>query len=82
MSANRLIVDRMHEAFNARRFEDLGEVLDEDVPMVIEGTSLRGVTAVRDYLAGFVRQVPGLRVELEQVLPDSRRHDRHPDAVD
>ena len=71
MSANRLIVDRAHEAFNARRFEDLAQVLDEDVLMVIEGTSLRGLTAVRDYLAGFVRQIPGLRVELERVLADS-----------
>jgi signal transduction histidine kinase len=71
VSANRLIVDRMHEVFNARRFEDLGEVLDEDVLMVIEGTALRGVSAVRDYLAGFVRRVPGLRVEVERVLADS-----------
>jgi len=46
-------------------------VLDEDVLMVIEGTSFRGLTAVRDYLAGMVRQIPGIRVELERVLADS-----------
>jgi len=70
VSANRLIVDRLHEAFNTRRFEDLGEVLDEDVLMVIEGTSFRGLAAVRDYLAGMMRQIP-IRVEIERVLAES-----------
>ena len=71
MSERRLLVDRFHEAFNARRFEDLGELFDEDVLMVIEGTTLRGRTAALDYLAGVVRQIPGMRVELEGVVADS-----------
>ena len=48
----RSIVARLHEAFNARRFGDLDEVLDDHVLMVLAGMSLRGITAVRDYLAG------------------------------
>lgn len=70
MPEPRFIVDRVHELCNARRYEDLGEVLDEDVLMVIEGASLRGLAAVRDYLAGLAREVP-TRVETERILAES-----------
>jgi len=65
------IVARFHDAFNARRFEDLGEMLDEDVLMVLDGTSLRGQAVVREFLAGAAREIPGMRVELERVLGES-----------
>lgn len=61
----------MYEAFNARRFEDLDGVLDADVVMVLEGTSLLGLTAVRDYLAGLVRQAP-IRVKTKRIFEDCR----------
>jgi signal transduction histidine kinase len=71
VSAPRLIVDRLYEALNARRFKELNEMLDEGVLMVRDGTTIRGLSAVCDYFGDVVRHVPGLRMELERVLAES-----------
>jgi GAF domain-containing protein/limonene-1,2-epoxide hydrolase len=71
MSEHRLIIERLYEAFNDRRFDVYAELLDEDVLVVINGGSLRGVAALREVLAATARERPGVRVELEQILAES-----------
>lgn len=67
MTAHRLILDRLYEAFNARRFSDYAELLDENVLVIINGTTLRGGAALREVLEAAVRESPGVRVKLERI---------------
>ena len=71
MAQHRVILDRMRQAFNARRFEDLGETMDEHVLMVLDGRPLRGRSAVCDYTAAVVRELPGVHREPERILSDN-----------
>jgi ketosteroid isomerase-like protein len=57
----------VREAFNARRFDRLAELLDEDVRLVARGQIVRGRSAVADY-AATARDVPAVRLELQEVL--------------
>jgi hypothetical protein len=60
----------VHEAFNARRFDRLAELLDEDVRLVGGGQVVRGRSAAVDY-AATARDVPGVCLELEEVLVET-----------
>lgn len=71
VSEQRLVVDRLYEAFNARRFDAYPELLGEDVLLVMNGRSLRGAAALSEWIASAVRELPGVRVQLERVLADS-----------
>ena len=71
VSGHRLIVDRLHEAFNARRFDEYAELLDQDVVMVVDGRPIRGRAAVCDYAAAVAREIPGARSEVDRVVAES-----------
>jgi signal transduction histidine kinase len=60
----------VHEAFNARRFDRLAELLDEDVRLVGGGQVVRGRSAAVDY-AATARDVPGVCLEIEEVLVET-----------
>ena len=71
MSERRIVIERLYEAFNTRRFEVFGELLDADLLLVMNGQSLRGAAAWRDYAATVVREVSGARAELAEVIAES-----------
>ena len=71
MSEQRLVVDRLYEAFNARRFDAYHQLLDENVLLVFNGQSLHGARAVSEWVASAVRELPGVRVERERDLASS-----------
>lgn len=71
MAEARLIVDRLHEAFNARRFDAYAELLTEDVVMVVDGRPIRGRAAVCDYAATVAAEIPGARTKVERVVAES-----------
>jgi ketosteroid isomerase-like protein len=71
VSQLRSIVDRSHEAYNARDFDAYGELLDEHVEFVMAGTAVRGRAALSDYLAVAARARPGLRIELQRVVAET-----------
>lgn len=70
MAELRSIVVAVHEAFNARRFDHLAELLDEDVRLIARGQHVRGRAAVADY-AATARDVPATRLELQEVLAET-----------
>ena len=71
MSEPRIIVERLHEAYNARRFDVYAELLDEDAVLFMNGGSVRGRARFCDYVSASVRELPGVRVRIERVLADS-----------
>lgn len=60
----------VHEAFNARRFDCLAELLGEDVRLVTSGQLVCGRSAVLDYAAA-ARDVSAVRLELQEVLAET-----------
>jgi signal transduction histidine kinase len=62
------LVDRSFEVFNARDFDAYSEVLDDHVELVMSGTVIRGLAAVRDFVAMTTRARPGLRIEPGRVF--------------
>lgn len=71
MSEQRIIVERLHEAYNERRFDVYAELLDEDAVLFMNGGSVRGRARFCDYVIASVRELPGVRVRIERVLADS-----------
>jgi GAF domain-containing protein/ketosteroid isomerase-like protein len=67
----RTLPARYHQAFNDRDFDVWREVFDEDVELVIDGMTFRGVDAAVGYGVGSVTQFPGLYIESERVLAES-----------
>jgi hypothetical protein len=51
---------RYHQAFNDREFDVWREVFDENVELVVDGMTFRGVDAAVAYGIGSVTQFPGL----------------------
>ena len=76
-----MIVDRLHEAFNARRFDEYAELLDQDVVMVVDGRPMRGRAAVCDYAAAVAREIRGARSEVDRVVAESGEEIRYAHAV-
>src|SRR4051794_20154425 len=64
---------RYHRAFNDRDFDVWREVFDEDVELLIDGMSFRGVDAAVAYGVGVgsVNQFPGLYIASERVVAES-----------
>jgi signal transduction histidine kinase/ketosteroid isomerase-like protein len=62
---------RYHRAFNDRDFDVWREVFDEDVELLIDGMSFRGVDAAVAYGVGNVSQFPGLRIASERIVAES-----------
>jgi signal transduction histidine kinase/ketosteroid isomerase-like protein len=62
---------RYHQAFNDRDFDVWREVFDEDVELVVDGMTLRGVDAAVAYGVRSVTQFPGLHIASECVVAES-----------
>ena len=62
---------RYHQAFNDRDFDVWREVFDDEVDLVVDGMTFRGVDAAIAYGVGSVTQFPGLRIEAERVVAES-----------
>jgi signal transduction histidine kinase/ketosteroid isomerase-like protein len=62
---------RYHRAFNNRDFDVWREVFAEDVELVIDGTTFRGVDAAVGYGVGSVSQFPGLFIGSERLVAES-----------
>jgi signal transduction histidine kinase/ketosteroid isomerase-like protein len=67
----RSIAARYRQAFSAGDWDAWVALLDKDVQFTIDAGTLRGVDAARAYAAGFARQYPGLRADLERVVAES-----------
>jgi signal transduction histidine kinase len=59
---------RYHQAFNERDFDVWHEVFDDDVELLVDGMTFRGVDAAIAYGVGSVTQFPGLRIDAERVV--------------
>ena len=62
---------RYHRAFNDRDFDVWREVFDEDVELLIDGMSFRGVDAAVAYGVESVSQFPGLYIAVERIVAES-----------
>jgi ketosteroid isomerase-like protein len=62
---------RYHQAFNDRDFDVWREVFDENVELVVDGMTFRGVDAAVAYGIGSVTQFPGLYIESERLVAES-----------
>jgi ketosteroid isomerase-like protein len=62
---------RYHQAFTDRDFDVWREVFDEDVELVIDGMTFRGVDAAVAYGVGSVTQFPGLYIDSERLVAES-----------
>ena len=71
MSRLRSIVDRTYEVFNARDFDAYGDLLDEDVELVMSGVAVRGIAAVTDFVAVTAQVRPGMRIEPRRVFVEA-----------
>jgi signal transduction histidine kinase/ketosteroid isomerase-like protein len=67
----RSLVARLHERFNDRDLDAWSAVFDEDVELVVDGASFRGVAAARAYVTGVFREFPGLRIDGARVVAES-----------
>ena len=65
------LLARYHQAFNDRDFDVWREVFDEDVELVVDGMSFRGVDAAVAYGVGSVTQFPGLHIRSERLIAES-----------
>jgi GAF domain-containing protein/ketosteroid isomerase-like protein len=63
---------RYHRAFNDRDFDVWREVFAEDVELVVDGMTFRGVDAAVAYGVGSATQFPGLHIGSERVVAESR----------
>ena len=61
-----------HRAFNDRDFDVWREVFAEDVELVVDGMTFRGVDAAVAYGVGSATQFPGLHIGSERVVAESR----------
>jgi GAF domain-containing protein/ketosteroid isomerase-like protein len=62
---------RYHRAFNERDFDVWREVFDEDVELLIDGMSFRGVDAAVAYGVGSVSRFPSLFIASERIVAES-----------
>jgi signal transduction histidine kinase/ketosteroid isomerase-like protein len=62
---------RYHKAFNDRDFDVWREIFDEDVELVVDGMTFRGVDAAVAYGVGSVTQFPGLYIGSDRVVAES-----------
>jgi GAF domain-containing protein len=62
---------RYHRAFNERDFDVWREVFDDDVELLIDGMSFRGVDAAVAYGVASVTQFPGLFIASERIVAQS-----------
>ncbi|HEY0471723.1 MAG TPA: nuclear transport factor 2 family protein, partial [Kribbella sp.] len=62
---------RYHRAFNDRDFDVWREVFAENVELIVDGMSFRGVDAAVAYGVGSVNQFPGLYIAAERILAES-----------
>ena len=62
---------RYHKGFNDRDFDVWREVFDEDVELVVDGMTFRGVDAAVAYGVGSVTQFPGLYIGSDRVVAES-----------
>ena len=65
------IVDRAYVAFNARDFDAYRELLAENVEMILAGIPVRGLAAVKDFVAASVSARPGLRIAPVRVVAEA-----------
>jgi signal transduction histidine kinase/ketosteroid isomerase-like protein len=66
------LLERYHRAFNDRDFDVWREVFDDDVELLIDGMSFRGVDAAVAYGVGSVSQFPGLYIAFERTVAESQ----------
>ena len=62
---------RYTRAYNDRDFDTLRELFDEDVELVVDGMSFRGVDAAVAYGVASVSRFPGLYIGSERMIADS-----------
>jgi GAF domain-containing protein len=62
---------RYTRAYNDRDFDTLRELFDEDVELVVDGMSFRGVDAAVAYGVASVSRFPGLYIGSERLIADS-----------
>ncbi|MDT4892426.1 MAG: hypothetical protein QOE97_1461 [Pseudonocardiales bacterium] len=65
------LLARYHEAFNDRDFDVWRDLFDEDVELLVDGVSFRGVDAAVAYGVGSVSQFPSLYIASERVVAES-----------
>jgi signal transduction histidine kinase/ketosteroid isomerase-like protein len=67
----RSLVARRHATFNDRDLDAWSDVFDDEVELVVDGATFRGVAAARAYATAVFREFPGLRIHGARVVAES-----------
>ena len=67
----RSLVALHHKIYNDHDLDALSKVFDEDVEIVVDGSALQGLAAVRGYLTAIFREFPQLRIHDPRVVAES-----------
>jgi signal transduction histidine kinase len=67
----RSVAERHRRAFDEQDWDAWSALLDDDVQVTIDSSTLRGKSAARAFAVGVGRQYPGVHAELERVVAES-----------
>ena len=67
----RSLVARHHQSYNDRDLDGLREVFDQDVEIVVDGSTLHGVHEAVGYVSAIFREFPRLRIDDTRIVAES-----------